>query len=150
MLLFFLTSVLLAISTLGMPGPVDRVLDAGAVEPFGDSSNLYAMDPTYGAQCLTCTCGRDCPPSDCGCDKQQQPVTPLTLPAQPSTATAPDQHCTGAAGELCPFNCNPDGTCYCYNFCSKNTCKVKTPDGTYVEMEGRCVSACSLSRIFFS
>ena len=142
MFLLALASVLVAKTTLGICGPIDMTFEGQAVEQLKDFSSLYASDVSNSAVCLTCECGKTCPPS-CGCN------TPSQSPAQPNTVTSPtgpDQHCgTGAKQEhdtadLCPWECK-DGICLCYNYCSKNYCDVYNPDGSLFQFEGSCVSA---------
>lgn len=137
--LFFLAAIiLLAISTLAAPGPVDMTFNDNAVEQPVDFNSLYVSDASKSAVCLQCECGKSCPLS---CDCKELPAKPNTIAAP----AGPDQHCTGTqqekvAGQLCPWSCT-DGSCLCYNYCSRNYCVVYGPDGTTYEFEGRCVSA---------
>lgn len=142
MVFLFLASVLLAISTLAAPGPVDSIFYNNAVE-VPDASSLYASVPSYPAICLTCECGKDCPSEKCGCETQVNP-SPSTPPALTNSAPAPKQYCeeTGDPAE-CPWNCR-NGICFCSSYCSKNSCEVEL-NGQVVQMEGRCVSTNSVS-----
>lgn len=135
MVFLFLASVLLAISTLAAPGPVDSVFYNNAVE-VPDASGLYASVPSNTAACLTCQCNIDCP-DECGCGTQTNP-SPPTPPTLTNSAPAPKQYCEDLGAPGCPFRCR-NGICYCYSYCSRNTCEVKL--NGVVQKEGICAPA---------
>lgn len=131
-----IASVMLAtITNLSVSGPVILYASDLSIPP----------DPPKPAVCLQCNCEVDQCPDLCGCK---------LLPAKPNTITAPagpNQHCTGTqqemeAGYLCPWACK-DGTCLCYDYCSRNYCPVYGPGNT-VYLFANCavsVSCFSLS-----